>query len=225
MQSVAFFEKMWQLRVSMKSLRTSPQADKPHMPMQVTTRMAGCDTTLWNALRAGDRHALNTIFETHVRAMYAYGRNITPDVALVSDCVQDVFTELWIRRQTLAPGVKSIRYYLFKSLRRRISRQLVIEKRLASETIPEDYGDDLEPNIEHSLVADQTVKDRSMKLNDSIATLSDRQREAIYLKFYANMAHEEIASIMKTDVKGVYNLIARSMQSLRAFFHTHPIQY
>lgn len=178
---------------------------------------------LWCSFRSGSREALNTIFERYARLLYAYGRSITRDQALVSDCIQDVFVQLWIKRETVAPQVEAIQYYLFRSLRRRISRSLATERKFSQDLISKEHIS-FEPNAEASLIVEQTLKDRSLRIKNSIDTLSERQREAVYLRFYGNMSYEEIASIMDTDVKAIYNLIARSIHTLRKFFDLHPIE-
>ncbi|MEX2232912.1 MAG: sigma-70 family RNA polymerase sigma factor [Cyclobacteriaceae bacterium] len=176
---------------------------------------------LWNSFRAGNREALNDIFEKYVRLLYVYGRSITRDQSLISDCIQDIFVELWVKRETLTPQVNSIKYYLFKSVRRRILRRLSADRRVVGQAIPGDYCEEVEFNIEFNLIRDQTSNDLSQQLKTSVATLSKGQREAIYLKFHENMTYEEIASVMNTDLKAVYNLVNRSITSLRKFFKTH----
>lgn len=178
---------------------------------------------LWNSFRAGNREALNVIFEKYVRLLYVYGRNMTRDQGLISDCIQDIFVELWVKREMLTPQVNSIKFYLFKSVRRRILRRLSADRRVVGRRIPEDYCEEVEFNIEFNLIRDQSSDELSHQLKTSLATLSKGQREAVYLKFYENMAYEEIASVMNTNVKAVYNLVNRSITSLREFFKAHPL--
>lgn len=186
---------------------------------------AGMDGELWKLFRSGDRMAFNTIFEKNVRILYAYGRNFTSDKEFISDCIQDIFIELWIRREMVTAKVNSVKYYLIKAVRRRILRRLSEEKRLKGQPISENYCEAMEFNIEYSLIEEQLVEDRSHQLKASVANLSKGQQEAIYLRFYEDMTYEEVASVMKTNVKSVYNLIGRSILSLRKFFKAHPISH
>lgn len=177
--------------------------------------IADGEAALWKAFRSGDREALNTIFDRYGAVLFNYGKNMTRDEALISDCIQDIFFELWVKRAVVAAEVQSIRYYLIKSLRRKIVRRLRAESRLPTQAIPENYCVEVEFNIEVSLIREQLSRARSLQLQASVAALSKRQQEAIYLKFYQNLSYEEIASIMETNVKSVYNLIARAVSSLR----------
>jgi len=178
---------------------------------------------LWNSFRAGNREALNSIFEKYARLLFAYGRNMTRDQGLISDCIQDIFVELWMKRGSLTAQLISLKYYLIKSVRRRILRRLATDKRFLGQTIPADYDGGIEFHIEFNLIQDQISRDHSFQLKNSLAALSERQQEAIYLKFYEGMAYEEIASVMNTNVKAIYNLVDRSIVSLRKFFRAHPI--
>jgi RNA polymerase sigma factor (sigma-70 family) len=181
------------------------------------------DMQLWISFRAGSREALNIIFEKHVRLLFSYGRNITRDHALISDCIQDIFVDLWTRRASLSPEVVSIKFYLIKSIRRRILRRLAVDRRFLGHPIPADYNNEVEFHVEFNLIREEISSGHSHQLKNSIATLSVRQQEAIYLRFYQNLGYEEIASVMNTNVKAVYNLIAKSITFLRGFFKEHPI--
>jgi RNA polymerase sigma factor (sigma-70 family) len=58
-------------------------------------------------------------------------------------------------------------------------------------------------------------KEQSEKLQQSLVTLSKRQREAIFLKFYNDLSYSDIASIMDLQVDSVYNIISKAIESLR----------
>ena len=52
--------------------------------------------------------------------------------------------------------------------------------------------------------------------------LSERQREAIYLKFYQNMSFEEIALMMDISPRAVYKLIYRAIEVLQKSYPLPP---
>lgn len=171
------------------------------------------ETSLWTAFKRGSREALNAIFTDYSTILYSYGRNMTPDNALVADCIQDVFVELWTKRENLSE-VYSIKFYLIKSLRRRIARRLLSDKRLLKDSY--NFNDeDVEFSIEFNLIQDQTSQALAAKLNAAVADLSKRQQEAVYLKFYENMSYDELSSVMDISIKTAYNLIAKAIVILR----------
>jgi DNA-directed RNA polymerase specialized sigma24 family protein len=87
------------------------------------------ESAYWIAFKEGSRPALNFIFERYATLLYSYGASITKDSALVADCIQDIFFELWNKRESVAGDVKFIKFYLIKSLRRKIVRRLYTDKR------------------------------------------------------------------------------------------------
>ena len=80
------------------------------------------DIEIWKAFKAGDEDALCVIYDTYFRTLCFYGRKFSTDIELVKDCVQDVFTELILRREKLS-DTDNIQFYLMRSVRRRIARK------------------------------------------------------------------------------------------------------
>jgi RNA polymerase sigma factor (sigma-70 family) len=52
-------------------------------------------------------------------------------------------------------------------------------------------------------------------IGKALRTLTKRQQEAIYLKFYSNLSYKEVASIMSISVDSIYNLISKAIDSLQ----------
>lgn len=173
------------------------------------------DSVVWNAFRSGDRKALDYIFSKYVKLLYAYGGKITKDQDLVEDCIQDLFVELWQRRSSLSEVV-NIKYYLIKSLRRRVARKLSSDKGIVArdaEMIEEDAAVDFP--LEFKMIEEQNAIDQRKKLFRAIALLTKRQREAIYLKFYEKISYEQLADIMNLGIKSAYNIVGRAIETLR----------
>jgi len=174
---------------------------------------------VWSSLRQGNRKALDYIFEKYIRLLYAYGNKISKDYGLIEDCIQDLFVELWNKRELLAESVH-IKFYLMKSLRRRVVRRLMNESRLSTEQLHEhDYENNLEFSAEFHIIQEQSFQEQRQQLTEAIAQLSTRQREAVYLKFYEQLSYEEIAGIMNLTVKSAYKLIGKAIDSLRKTCH------
>ena len=180
------------------------------------------DTVLWNAFREGQQSALDTIYQNLIRPLYQYGSKLTPNQALVEDCIQDMFVELWERRERLGP-TDSIKFYLFKVLRRTIMRRLRQNK--ATVTKPTFSNDALavEESAEFNLIIAQSLAQRKSAIQKAIDQLADRQREVIYLRFYDELDFEEIARIMDIEVKSVYKLTYKAIHSLKGYLSPRRI--
>jgi len=81
--------------------------------------LAVSDKQLWKTFKAGGKTDFAQIYEKHAAVLYNYGRHIRTDQALVKDCIQELFIDIWKNRKTLG-ATDSIKFYLLKSLRRKI---------------------------------------------------------------------------------------------------------
>ena len=174
------------------------------------------DQVLWAALRKGDERALGRIFDKYIYVLYNYGIKINKDHALVEDCIQDVFMELWQRQAALSP-TSSVKYYLFRCLRRRIYRKLNQDHHFLTSPLEEDHN--ITFSYEAELIAQQTSEENREKLKQVLDTLSEKQKKVIFLKFYDRLSYEEIAVIMSISVKAVYDLVYHTIKTLRKHFH------
>jgi RNA polymerase sigma factor (sigma-70 family) len=171
---------------------------------------------VWSSFRMGNRKALDYIFEKYIRLLFAYGSKITKDPALVEDSIQDVFVELWKKREILS-DTDNIKLYLLKSLRRRIIRTLSEQNRMHSALVDrQNYEDELEFSPEFHIIQEQSSHEQRQQLRSAISQLSKRQREAIYLKFYEHLTYLEISEMMNLSIKSTYKLIGKAIESLRS---------
>lgn len=173
------------------------------------------DSDIWKLFKQGDKKALDYVFEKYVRLLYAYGSKITRNTSIVEDSIQDLFVELWHRRESLS-DVTSIKFYLLKSLRRKIIRNVAKINEIAiDDSKLEDYELEVEFSHEFKIIQDQVSLEQRDKLFKALSLLTKRQREAVYLKFYEKVSYEEIAEIMNLGIKSTYNLIGKAIDILR----------
>lgn len=171
------------------------------------------DLDLWQHFKKGNEEAYSFIYEKYVLILFSYGYRIYPDEDLVKDCLQDLFVTLWTSRENLA-NTDCIKYYLFRSLRREIARKLSSASNFNSDSAGS-VAEHIEYPIEDHLITLEISHTQSKKLGLALTHLSDRQREAIYLRFYQNIDFEEIATIMGITQRAVYKLIYRAVDILK----------
>ncbi len=171
------------------------------------------DTLLWQRFRTGDAVAFDQLVLRHFRPLYRYGVRLDADDEYVKDCVQDMFVELWQRRKTVRE-TEFVKFYLLKSLRRRIFRGRA-KWDSTWESLQENYFFEVEFSIETQLIEKQVAQDQVRQLETLLNQLSKRQKEVIYLKFYQNLTHEQIAEVMTLNRQSVYNILHEAIQKLR----------
>ncbi len=72
------------------------------------------DFTLWNNLKAGDEKAFSTLFEKYYSDLVRYGNSLCLYDDRVQDCVQDVFTDIWVYRESLSHNVIIKAYFIIQ---------------------------------------------------------------------------------------------------------------
>jgi RNA polymerase sigma-70 factor (ECF subfamily) len=171
----------------------------------------------WSRFKNGDLQALEAIYRTNIQSLIHYGEKINPDTDLVKDTIQDLFIELWRNRQQLSDIVQ-VKFYLFRALRnklyRAISHQSFVsqgELQLSTENLQAEY-------VELSIISQEEETHIRQNLMQLLKSLPQRQREAIYLRFYHNMPYEAIASMMDMNYQSTLNLVQRALNSLRKKF-------
>ncbi len=174
------------------------------------------DDTLWRSFKTGNQLAFSILYKRHVQRLYNYGMHTSMDKEMVKDCLQDLFARLWDKRETL--GVAgSVNYYLFKSFRRLLMNRIVAKRKFSIpfQGRPESVFE-FAPSFEQSLIEQERMTHQYERLRSSIQSLTKRQREAIFLKFFNDLSYHEVASVMEMRVDSVYNLISKTIDILRS---------
>ena len=167
-------------------------------------------TDVWTLFLDGSQKAFEQMYHKHVDHLYDYGMRMCRDTSVVEDCLQDMFSHLWEKRERLAE-VTSVRTYLLVALRRRIIRSLTTKQKQVSH-LPDEitHTRDFDPYVSNDLSEDTIDQIRSV-----FNTLSDKQKEVIYLRFYNQLTYAEIAEVLNITTKAVYKLMARAIRAMR----------
>lgn len=170
------------------------------------------DKELWNNLRNGDQRALEKIYSTYFSDLFNYGKKLSRDQNNVEDCIQELFVEIWNRRANLSE-TDAIKPYLYLSLKRKIF-QSIKKLRKSTGTELEEKHFTAELAIDEILIAEETTEAQKTNLSAAFNELSDRQKEILYLKYYAEMDYDQISSIMDMNYQSARNLVSRAIKKL-----------
>ncbi|WP_207425106.1 sigma-70 family RNA polymerase sigma factor [Pedobacter sp. SYSU D00535] len=170
------------------------------------------DQALWSSYRGGNATAYNALIRKYSNLLFRYGIRFVPDRDFVKDCIQDVFFELWNRREAINP-TGSVKSYLLKALRLRIFREKA--KWTTSETLDDDYCFEIEFNVESKLIESQTTEEMRLRMADALNKLPKRQKEILYLRFYEGLDHERISQVMGLNKQSSYNLLHEAIMQLK----------
>lgn len=166
------------------------------------------DHELWSLVRLNDRGAFNVIYERHWSILMISAYNVLQDKEVCKDIIQDVFSDLWIRRKTLF--ITSLRPYLKVAVRNQVFKHLrrgyLTREHLKS--------------LDKMLFVDATeqmVNYNQMKelYEESVSTLPEKCREVFLLSRAENLAVNEIARKLGISPKTVENQITKALKHLR----------
>ena len=177
------------------------------------------DTQLWKDFQSGDEAAYATIYKNNVSRLYSYGLKLVGEKDLVKDSIQDLFVELWEAKDRLSE-VRSIKSYLYTSIRRKLILKKSERRRLFSQNYESVKAQETVPSSEINLIEKQQFNNEREELIKALAKLNNKQREIVYLKFYSHLSYRDISEIMSLDKKGTYNLMAHTIKLLRQYLGT-----
>lgn len=167
---------------------------------------------LWEKLRKGDKSALEEIYRSYFSHLNNYSRRFTNRDDIVEDSIQELFIELWERREKLS-STDNIKPYLLVSIRRKVIAKLKKSNKYISGEV-EESNFDPEMTIEASLINAEISDEKRAELSKAMSSLSTRQLEIIYLKYYSNLGYDEIADIMELNYQSARNLLSRAIKKL-----------
>ena len=119
--------------------------------------------------------------------LFQYGTRISKDHDLIKDCIQDLFLDFWERKEAYA-SITSPKSYLFQALRNNLVRKTKKSKlQTDSETFNNLFSDYTDP--ETDLIYSETLDNTKSKMLQILNQLPNRQKEALYLKYYENLTY------------------------------------
>lgn len=162
-------------------------------------------------LSASQRRAAD-LFDEHFDAVYRYCLSRTSDPAIAEDAAAQTFYEA-ARRLADEPASEVDRAWLFVVAKRRVvdgwrrqDRQRRVVERMAAST-PRHLGRVQEPDGARVVAA--------------LASLSERQRRAVVLRYLDEYSVAEIADSLETTYSGAESLLARGRRGFVRAWKEH----
>lgn len=171
------------------------------------------DQVLLTSFLKGDSDAFSIIYNKYIDELFAYGVGFGFDRETLKDAIQDVFVKFYIKKKQLKDIVE-LKYYLFRMLKNHLFDIHRSIKREVKEEIT-DLPFLIEPSILDELVAIEEKLAFESEMETLLGVLTDRQREAVYLRFIQEMGYEEIGELMEMTAPAVRKLVVRAMKRMR----------
>ena len=170
------------------------------------------DETLLVLYARGDAEAARELTDRMLPRALSVATRVLGDRAEAEDVAQEAMLRLWRIAPDWQTGQAKVSTWLY-----RVAMNLCIDlqrKRRGGTVALDDAPDpaDNAPSAAEQLVA----KARSDALQDALAQLPDRQRQAVVLRHLEELANPEIAEILGVSVEAVESLVARGKRGLTA---------
>jgi len=161
----------------------------------------------WKKVKKGDKRAFEHIYYEVFDRLANYGLRLVDDREMVNDAIQNVFLQIWKKRNEIRVN-QSIENYLYTCLRRQIMSELKGKNNdhLAAHEYTSLQMSEPEPSVN---------SDQIIKVQHVIDQLPKRQKEIIYLKYKENMTYDEIVAIMGISKNSLYKLMNKAIASLK----------
>ncbi len=169
----------------------------------------------WYGIREGNTEALSQLYCISYSWLFNYGYKIIPRSGFVEDAIQELFLILWKKRTDINEA-KSVRSYLFASLRRILFRRLQKQRNRTQRNHDyKDYQLQEAGNIEKMMIHLETGQERKEQLKNAMQSLSQRQKEAISLKYFDGLSNKEISQVMNINRQSVYNHVSTAINKMQ----------
>ncbi|TPN83517.1 RNA polymerase sigma factor [Aquimarina algicola] len=173
------------------------------------------DSLLWVKIKLGDLNAFNELYDRYIDQLYEFGIQHTSDKDYVMDCIHDLFLDIYKYRKKLS-NADNVKFYLFKSLKRKINRKYKSKIKLYDFDDKQDEIKSSYASAEESIIQTEKSTEINTKLSCALQSLSSKQRKGISLKFDEKKSYEEIAAILGISIESVRTLIYRAVKKLRS---------
>ncbi|SFE35292.1 RNA polymerase sigma-70 factor, ECF subfamily [Chitinophaga sp. CF118] len=166
---------------------------------------------LTDLLRSGDRSAFAEIYHRYKFILHNHAWQKTRNQEEAQDAIQDVFTTLWDKRESINVG-SNLAGYLYNSVRNHILNTI------AHKEVQTKYIISIQKfTKEQSVITDYRVRENLFKalIEKEIAALPPRMREVFELSRKHHLSHKEIAIIMGTTEQTVKKQMTIALKILR----------
>ncbi|MHA7877143.1 sigma-70 family RNA polymerase sigma factor [Roseivivax sp.] len=168
------------------------------------------DDALIARVSAGDTRAAQALTLRLAPRVYAHAARLLGDAAEAEDVTQEALLKLWRIAPDWQPGRAQAATWLYRVTANLCIDRLRRRRPAALDEAPEPQ--DATPPVTERL----TEAARARALDQALAALPERQRQAVVLKHLEGLPTERVAEIMDIGPRAAESLIARGKRALTA---------
>ena len=166
----------------------------------------------------GDKEAFAYLYNLHVDSMYHYGTKLCQDEEMVKDAIQEVFLDLYLKKEQNKTNPDNLKFYLILALKRNLIRKLKRNRKLINKEVNDNMLFEAVYSVEKNIIAQEEDAEINKQVKRAIEKLSSKQREILYLRFNESMDYPEIAGLFNITIESARKQVYRSLKAIRESF-------
>jgi RNA polymerase sigma factor (sigma-70 family) len=171
------------------------------------------DEGIMEAVKSGNLQQATLLFERYNKRIYNFLARMTMDRTLAEDLTQNVFLRIIKYRSSYREGAR-FQSWIYQVARNVFSDHYQAHKNKFSDFVDVEKISDHMPDKDDSEMQDE----KELLLHQSLAKLSEEQRELLVLTRFEQMKYEEVAAIMDTTVANIKVKVHRAIIKLREYY-------
>lgn len=171
------------------------------------------DEMIMDAVKSGDLQQAALLFDRYNVRIFNFLARMTFSRQVAEDLTQNVFLRMIKYRNSYRDG-HAFQAWIYQIARNVFSDHYQMHKNKHAGFVDVEKVSDRLADPEESLVQNE----REKTLYQSLALLSEEQRELLVLTRFQHMKYEEVAVIMETTVANIKVRVHRAIQKLREHY-------
>jgi RNA polymerase sigma-70 factor, ECF subfamily len=169
------------------------------------------DAVLVVAVARRDQVALAELYRRHGGGLFCAALRVLSVRPLAEEVVQDIFTRLWQNPEHFDPARGSLRSFLLTQCHGRAVD--IVRSESARRRREDDEGNALRA---HYVLEDEVLDSLAgQKLREAVATLSEKEQQAISLAYFGGHSYVDVASLLGVPEGTVKSRIRSGLTRLR----------
>ena len=173
---------------------------------------------IWKSFLYGNKDAFAYIYNLYLDTLYRYGTKFCLDENLVKDAIQEVFLDLYLKRENNKTNPQNLKYYLILALKRNLIKKLQRERNFINENEIDEFSFQPVYCIEQLIIEYEEEEEVLKRINEILFQLSPGQKEVLYLRFNESLEYTEISQIMNISVESVRKQVYRALKVIREMY-------
>jgi RNA polymerase sigma-70 factor (ECF subfamily) len=170
-------------------------------------------------------NALDALYSRYASAVYSLAMFMLKDTGLAEEATQDIFLNIWLKSGSFKPDRGQPKTWIMSVAHHRIIDLIRSRRRTTAITVASD-PEDLERIPAANLPIDEQVERKleRERIQKSLATLPEAQREVIRMAYFDGYSQSEIATLLNQPLGTVKTRVRLAMQKLRLVLQENVVE-